>query len=60
MFASLVIGYATGGGQGDTTPYVGLGIDDVISYRIVTSDGVAKNASATENEDLYWYLRGKF
>ena len=52
------VGYATGGGKGDTTPWVGLGVDDVLSYDIVLYDGTNVTASATENEDLYWALRG--
>jgi len=53
-----IAGYATGGGLGDTTPYVGLGVDDVIAYDIVLYDGEKKTASKTEHPDLYWYLRG--
>ena len=53
------LGYATGGGQGDTTPYVGLGVDDVIAYDIVLYDGRNITASQTEHPNLYWYLRGK-
>ena len=51
-------GYATGGGQGDTTPWVGLGIDDVLSYDIVLYDGTNVTASEKEHSDLYWALRG--
>ena len=51
-------GYATGGGQGDTTPWVGLGVDDVLSYDIVLYDGTSVTASEKEHSDLYWALRG--
>jgi len=53
-----IAGYATGGGQGDTTPWVGLGVDDVLSYDIVLYNGTSVTASRTEHTDLYWYLRG--
>ena len=53
------IGYATGGGQGDATPYIGYGIDDVLSYDIVLYNGSSVTASETENADLFWYLRGE-
>eukprot|EP00984_Skeletonema_dohrnii_P010711 scaffold4199_cov110-Skeletonema_dohrnii-CCMP3373.AAC.4 len=53
-----ITGYATGGGQGDTTPWVGLGIDDVLSYDIVLYNGTAVTASATSHSDLYWALQG--
>ena len=52
------VGYATGGGMGDTTPWVGLGIDDVLSYDIVLYDGTPVTASPTEHDDLYWALKG--
>lgn len=52
-------GYATGGGQGDTTPYAGYAADLVLSYNIVLFDGSEVKASATENSDLFWYLRGE-
>lgn len=44
---------------GDATPYTGYSIDLVYSYDIVLYDGKNVTASATENSDLYWYLRGK-
>jgi len=53
-----ITGYATGGGQGDTTPWVGLGVDDVLSYDIVLYDGTSVTASEKEHSDLYWALRG--
>eukprot|EP00984_Skeletonema_dohrnii_P023332 scaffold12427_cov78-Skeletonema_dohrnii-CCMP3373.AAC.2 len=53
-----ITGYATGGGQGDTTPWVGLGIDDVLSYDIVLYDGTNVTASKDNHKDLYWALQG--
>ena len=56
--SSVSIGYATGGGQGEATPWVGLGVDDVLSYDIVLYDGTFVTANATSHSDLYWALRG--
>ena len=36
----------------------GLTCDNVISFDVVTADGKARVASANENEDLFWALRG--
>src|SRR5690606_1082444 len=36
----------------------GMAVDSVISFEIVTPAGELVQASATENSDLYWALRG--
>ncbi|KAK7920117.1 hypothetical protein PG985_008139 [Apiospora marii] len=36
----------------------GLGADRVVEFQIVTPDGVSRTASACENPDLFWALRG--
>jgi FAD/FMN-containing dehydrogenase len=36
----------------------GLSIDSLISVDIVTADGQIRTASASENEDLFWAVRG--
>jgi FAD/FMN-containing dehydrogenase len=36
----------------------GLSIDNLVSVDIVTADGELRRASATENEDLFWAVRG--
>jgi FAD/FMN-containing dehydrogenase len=36
----------------------GLSIDNVMSVEIVTADGQVRTASASENKDLYWAVRG--
>ena len=36
----------------------GLSIDSLRSVDIVTADGQLRKASATENEDLFWAVRG--
>ena len=36
----------------------GLTIDNLLSVEIVTADGQLRRASSTENEDLFWAVRG--
>lgn len=53
-----VVGYTTGGGVSPVGRTYGLGIDRVRSFEVVTGDGTLRTASATENPDLFWALRG--
>lgn len=53
-----LIGYSLGGGIGWLARRYGLAADSVRSIDIVTADGVLRHASATENSDLFWGLRG--
>jgi FAD/FMN-containing dehydrogenase len=36
----------------------GIGVDNMISARLVTAEGKCINVSATENPDLWWGIRG--
>jgi FAD/FMN-containing dehydrogenase len=47
-----------GGGFGYLTRRHGWTCDTVTSMEVVTADGLVKTASAEENEDLFWALRG--
>lgn len=51
-------GLTTGGGFGRLARKFGLAVDNVMSVDVVTSDGILRHASATENPDLYWGVRG--
>lgn len=52
------IGLTLGGGIGPLARSHGFTSDYARSFRIVTRDGEAITASATENPDLFWALRG--
>ena len=51
-------GLALGGGVGWLVRKYGLACDNVLSFDIVTADGKPRVASANENGDLFWALRG--
>jgi FAD/FMN-containing dehydrogenase len=51
-------GLALGGGLGHLTRKCGLTIDNILAVDMVLADGSFVTASAEENEDLYWAIRG--
>jgi FAD/FMN-containing dehydrogenase len=53
-----IAGLTLGGGFGWITRKFGLTIDSLVSADVVTADGNLVRASATENSDLFWALRG--
>jgi len=53
-----VAGLTLGGGFGYLTRQFGWTIDDLQEVEIVTADGLVCRASRTDNEDLFWAVRG--
>src|SRR6201987_112263 len=53
-----IAGLALGGGWGNLHGKFGLAIDNVIGADVVTADGHLLTANASENEDLFWGIRG--
>jgi FAD/FMN-containing dehydrogenase len=53
-----VAGLALAGGVGWMVRRDGLALDNVAAVEIVTADGTVLRASATENQDLFWAVRG--
>ena len=56
--ATGVAGLTLGGGFGYLTRRFGWTVDDLEEVEIVTADGSVRRASRSENEDLFWALRG--
>ncbi|CAE6490648.1 unnamed protein product [Rhizoctonia solani] len=51
-------GWVQGGGHGILSNTLGLGVDRVLQFKVVTPDGVLRTANACQNSDLFWALRG--
>jgi FAD/FMN-containing dehydrogenase len=53
-----IAGLTLGGGLGWLMGKHGLSADNLISADVVTADGMFRQASAMQNADLFWALRG--
>jgi len=52
------VGFLLGGGLGPLSHSLGVGSDRLLSLRVVTGEGELVTASADENPELFWALRG--
>ena len=53
-----VSGLTLGGGMGHLTRKYGLSIDNLLAVDVVLADGSFVTASADQNQDLFWAVRG--
>ena len=53
-----VAGFTLGGGHGHLSRRHGLTIDNLLSAKMVLADGSQVTASADDNPDLFWAIRG--
>jgi FAD/FMN-containing dehydrogenase len=53
-----IAGLTLGGGQGWLTGRYGLSLDNLLAIDVVTAHGTLQRASASENPDLFWAMRG--
>lgn len=53
-----IAGYSLGGGMGWYARKHGLAANSVSAIEVVTADGEIRTASAGENPDLFWAMRG--
>src|SRR5581483_10502864 len=53
-----IAGLTLGGGVGWLLRKYGMTVDNLLSCQLVTAEGTVLSASASENEDLFWALRG--
>src|SRR5215470_16846692 len=51
-------GLTLGGGVGWLIRKYGMSIDNLLSAQVVTADGNILTASASDNDDLFWAIRG--
>jgi FAD/FMN-containing dehydrogenase len=53
-----VSGFTLGGGTGNLSRAFGMSVDNLLSLDVVTADGEQVRASADENPELFWAMRG--
>ncbi|KAH8648173.1 hypothetical protein BGZ60DRAFT_552959 [Tricladium varicosporioides] len=53
-----IVSALMGGGMGNLISLYGLGVDNMVSCRLVTATGEVISVSEEENSDLWWGMRG--
>ncbi|MGH7603232.1 MAG: FAD-binding oxidoreductase, partial [Gemmatimonadaceae bacterium] len=53
-----IVGLTLGGGVGWLMGRCGMTCDNTLAYSLITADGERMTASAAENSDLFWALKG--
>ncbi len=53
-----IAGLTLGGGEGWLMGRYGMSVDNLLAVELVTADGEVLHASADQNPDLFWGLRG--
>ncbi|KAI8978635.1 hypothetical protein BDB01DRAFT_799509 [Pilobolus umbonatus] len=51
-------GWLQGGGHGILTPAFGMGVDQVVQFKVVLADGTFITVNKCQHPDLFWALRG--
>jgi FAD/FMN-containing dehydrogenase len=51
-------GWCQTAGHAPFSAKYGLGVDQVVEYKVITADGVLRVANEVANSDLFWSLRG--
>ncbi|KIJ06783.1 hypothetical protein PAXINDRAFT_20012 [Paxillus involutus ATCC 200175] len=51
-------GFMQAGGHGPLTPALGLGVDHILQYELVTADGEIRTLNAVQDLDLFWAVCG--
>ncbi|KAJ8509288.1 hypothetical protein ONZ45_g8527 [Pleurotus djamor] len=51
-------GWLQGGGHGMLSNVMGLGVDRVLEFKVVTPDGILRTANTCQHQDLFFALRG--
>ena len=58
VISTTGVGLLLGGGVGHLSRKYGLSIDNILGADVVLADGSVVHASADENPDLFWAIRG--
>ena len=53
-----IVGWSMAGGHGPFAPSLGLGVDNVVEFEVITARGTLITVNATQHADLFWAMRG--